>query len=171
MVSLRIFIGCSSRDDIDEKYFSLAGEVFKKLSSHHIIIGGTLVGMMGKVGDSAKDFSQIILKDYVEDEDLKSLKADVCETSFERLKLIWEQADLFVFLPGGTGTLGEIITFLEENRCKSQKKKIIVLNYQGFYDEIVSFVKKASLLKFCNASILEGLIIVSSVDELLEEVR
>lgn len=165
---MKIFVGCSSRNEIDKKYLDLAIDVGKKLLSHELVIGGTRVGMMGNVASVFDDekITHIILKDYVEEGFRPTNQVLICETSFERMKCIYDMADAFLFLPGGTGTLGEIITFLEENRMKQEKKKLIILNYEHFFDDIVSFIQKIKKEQFSNEEILEGLIFIDKMEEL-----
>ncbi len=167
---MNIFVGCSSREEIAKDYLDLATEVGDRLKGVHFIIGGSLHGMMGSVVKHIPkpDITQIILKDYVNEGESYSSSYQICETSFERMEHIWNATDIFLILPGGTGTLGEIITFLEENRMKKEKKKIIVFNYQGFYDDIIAFVEKTKEKKFCNDDILAGLSFANCLDEVVE---
>lgn len=166
---MNIFVGCSSRDEISKDYLDLATQVGDCLNGAHFIIGGTFRGMMGSVVKNIPrgDITQIILKDYADTGVLSSKQYQICETSFERMERIWNETDVFLILPGGTGTLGEIITFLEENRMKSEKKKIIVFNYRGFYDQIVAFIQDAKEQHFCNDDILEGLIFIDDIPDIL----
>jgi hypothetical protein len=164
---MNVFVGCSSRNEIAQEYFELARRVGEKLLKHHLIIGGTRNGLMGEVASvfPLKKVTQIVLKAYVlEDKEDEHLK--ICETSFERMKFIWNQADCFLFLPGGTGTLGEIVSFLEENRAREVKKKIIVFNYHHFYDDLLRFIEKAKTEHFCNDEILEGIVFIEEEQEL-----
>lgn len=172
-IFLNLFVGCSSREEISEDYKKIAEQIGNCFKGNHFIIGGTFVGMMGRVvkNISGDDITQIILKDYVEAGSTSSDNFIICDTSFERMNLIWNHTDVFLFLPGGTGTLGEIITFLEENRTKVEKKKIIVFNYQGYYDDIVAFVQKAKEQQFCNDDILAGLSFASNLDEVEKLVK
>ena len=87
---MNIFIGCSSRNEIAKEYLDLAQKVGKELSHHHLIIGGTMNGMMGSVCKDVEDehITQIVLKDYVEEEDQEKGNFIICDTSFERMKLI-----------------------------------------------------------------------------------
>ncbi|MCI8575071.1 MAG: hypothetical protein HFI09_01225 [Bacilli bacterium] len=164
---MKIFIGCSSRNEIDSDYFELARRVGRSLLQHELIIGGTRNGMMGEVARVFDDekVTQIILKAYVSDE-MCNDHVMICDTSFLRMNLIWSQADCFLFLPGGTGTLGEIITFLEENRAKEEKKRIIILNYNHYYDDLLRFIEKAKTELFSNEEILEGLLVIEDENEL-----
>lgn len=170
---MNIFIGCSSRNEIAKEYLDLAQKVGKELSHHHLIIGGTMNGMMGSVCKDVEDehITQIVLKDYVDEEDQEKGNFIICDTSFERMKLIWDASDIFLFLPGGTGTLGEIITFLEENRPKKEKKKILVYNYQNFYQDILCYMEKIKKLQFSNQDILEGLCFIDNIEELKERIE
>ncbi|MCI8467446.1 MAG: hypothetical protein HFI08_04580 [Bacilli bacterium] len=167
---MKVFVGCSSRDEIAEEYLQLASFVGKLLQNNELVIGGTCVGMMGRVAKEVNktQLTQIVLADYVIEGAQKTEHFYVCETSFERMKQIWDQSDLFLFLPGGTGTLGEIITFLEENRAKKQKKKIIVFNYEHYYDDVFAFIEKAKQNCFSNEEILEGITFITSLKDLEE---
>lgn len=167
---MKVFVGCSSRDEIAKEYFTLAEEVGRCLQNHDVIIGGTEEGMMGSVVKNLDHFKRIVLKDYLNEDTVIHDLDIVCDTSFERLQLIWENTDLFFFLPGGTGTLGEMLSFLEENRTKKQKKKIILFNYHHYYDNVVAFVKQAEELKFCNQDILEGIRFIESIQDFKKEI-
>ncbi len=165
---MNIFVGCSSRDHVPAQFSKLAQDVGKLLKDYQVIIGGTKEGMMGKVANEVPSdhLFQIVLKDYVEEEHESTEHFRICNTSFERLELIWESSDVILFLPGGTGTLGEILTFLEENRMKQEKKHILVFNDQHYYNDILTFLEKSKKLGFCNDDILDGLVFVESLEEL-----
>lgn len=170
---MQIFIGCSSRNEIPKYYLELAKKVGNLLKEEHLIIGGSTNGMMGKVIEDvpSTNITQIILKDYLSKETINSNQTIICETSFERVKNIWERADILVLLPGGIGTLSEIMNFLEENRTKEKKKKIIILNVQNYYNDIIDFIKAAQELQFCDSNILEGLTLVTNLQELKEQIK
>lgn len=163
---LHIFIGCSSKQEIAKEYHDVAKKVGTLLKDHDIIIGGTEEGMMGDTVSHHKRFKRIILKDYLKNNDFISPSDIICNTSFERLQKIWEHTDLFLFLPGGIGTLSEIVTFLEENRTKPQKKKIILLNTNDYYQEFIAFIEKTKRLKFNNHDVLKELLIIQTIEEL-----
>lgn len=165
---MKIFIGCSSKEEIPETFLNLAEELGEFLKKEQIIIGGTKVGMMGRVVRNIplENVTQIILKDYLEEGVLPTKSMRICDTSFERMEQIWKSADVFLFLPGGTGTLGEMISFLEENRMSWKKKKIYILNHQNYYDDIIKFIEKAKKLRFSNDEILSEFLFVNNIDEL-----
>lgn len=166
---MRIFVGCSSKEEIDEKYKVVATRMSHLLCSYDIVIGGTFMGLMKLVSRSIskEQITQVCLKDYLKnEEDLTNFI--VCDTSFERLQKIWELSDCFLLLPGGTGTLSEFFSFFEENRTKSKKKKIYLLNYDGFYDEILFFLQSLEKEKFCDESFMEDVFVVKTPEEFIE---
>ncbi len=170
---MHLFVGCSSREEIDSKYLKLASQVGILVSSYQVGIGGTEEGMMGKVAQEIpKDsFYQMVLKDYLDGTEEESDHFIICDTSFERMKKIWEFADVFLFLPGGTGTLAEILLFLEENRMKKKKKPILIFDYEDYYYDFKHFIKKAKENRFSNEDILEGIVFVSGFEELEKRLK
>ncbi len=157
---MKIFIGCSSSDEIDPTYFPSANIIGETLKEHHLIIGGTKVGLIGNVIQNTENYTQIIVKDYLEDPK-KDDHIIICDTSFERMQTIWNESDLFLFLEGGLGTLAEIISFIEENRTHEKKKKIIILNSNNYYDNIVKFIQEGITKKFISKEILENVIVIT----------
>jgi len=166
---MKIFVGCSSQDEIPEVYLNLAQNVGKILQNFSVVIGGTCEGMMGRVAKEIpiEQLTQIVLKDYwQEEESSNSSHYLLCDTSFERMNQIWNTADCFLILPGGTGTLGELLSFLEENRTKEKKKKILVMNEQNYFGDVLTFIEKAKSLKFSNETVLDGLLVFDHFSEL-----
>lgn len=166
---MKVFVGCSSRNEIPTEFLNLALQVGELLKEEEVIIGGTKIGMMGNVVNNIplKQVKQIILKDYVKEGMTFQNSYQICNSSFERLNEIWKQADVLLILPGGTGTLGEIFFFLEENRMNLEKKHLILFNDQDYYDEIITFIEKLKQLNFVNEAILDGLNLVFSLKELM----
>ena len=80
---MRIFVGCSSKEEIDEKYKVVATRMSHLLCSYDIVIGGTFMGLMKLVSRSIskEQITQVCLKDYLKnEEDLTNFI--VCDTSF-----------------------------------------------------------------------------------------
>lgn len=171
---MKLFIGCSSRDDLEEEYYELSRTISNLVQSHEVIVGGTSEGMMREVTKSlsSSQVKRIVLNDYLtEDYDIIKNHVIPCNTSFERLKRIWNMADVFLILPGGTGTLEELLAFLEENRTQEKRKKIILFNYHHFYDGICDFVRELIKKRFSNEEILTGFIVVETLEDLQLELE
>ncbi|XVF16775.1 hypothetical protein REPUB_Repub10bG0061300 [Reevesia pubescens] len=61
----------------------------------------------------------------------------------ERMNIMIENADAFITLPGGFGTLEEIFQIASWAQLNIHKKPIGVLNVNGFYDNLFSFLDQA----------------------------
>ena len=71
-----------------------------------------------------------------------------------------------MFLPGGTGSLSEIFSSLEEYRTIDQLKQIIIYNYKGFYDPIISLIERLIKEGFNDEGVIKKLIVVNNLKEL-----
>ncbi|MBQ8681697.1 MAG: LOG family protein [Bacilli bacterium] len=144
---LNIFIASSSREEIKPIYLDCASSISRTLANlgYNLSFGAGTVGMMGKCYEefnkvSAEIYSYTIEKYQDDLKDLNSTKEVVLDTTFDRTKELYDRADIILFLPGGTGTLSELFSILEENRSVLKPKKIILYNYNDFYNKILDFI-------------------------------
>ena len=145
---MKIFISCSSSDEINDEYKIVSKYLFEEISKDNdLVFGCTNRGLMGLCYDEfIKNNRKIygVLNDMYKD-DLKDLKIDeiMYVNSFEEANIIFgEIADLILILPGSFGTLSEFIDLLEEKRVGIYKKEIIVFNINGFYDDLINMFNK-----------------------------
>lgn len=178
MKNKKIFIGCSSSKLVDQEYIELArkvAEVFVKLD-YDFVFGAASFGMMGNCYEV---FHEAMRKVYsfttakYEDDllNLDSYKDKVCSTSFDRTASIYNACDIILFLPGGTGTLAEVFGMLEENRSIDSPKKIIIYNYNGFYDRIIDLIDFCIDKKFNTDDIFTYFEVCNSLEEVIEVIE
>jgi uncharacterized protein (TIGR00730 family) len=118
-----------------------------------LVYGGAQVGLMGAVADAALAHgSEVIgviprgLAD-VEVAHQRLTRLVVVETMHERKALMAQEADAFVALPGGFGTLDEFFEILTWAQLEIHTKPCVLVNTLGYYDY---------LLKFLEVTIQEG---------------
>ena len=75
------------------------------------------------------------------------------------------RSDYIVILPGGIGTLAEFTCAIEEYRASLGNKKIIIVNYEGFYDDIINWMKKNVETEFISETLFDCFYIANSVEE------
>lgn len=174
---MKIFIGCSSSEEIDKKYFDLAYNVADAIAKddNSLVYGGTSYSMMGECyrafSDNKKDIDGMIAKKYADDlVNTKKSKAYIVDTTLERIARIYNLAEVFIILPGGLGTLEELFSILEENRT-NKWKPIIIYNYEGYYDFIINWLNININTGFINEEDLAKIKIVDNIEELLKELR
>jgi hypothetical protein len=91
----------------------------------------------------------------------------ITSTMHTRKALIGEKADAFIALPGGFGTFEELFEVLAWHTLKLHSKPILLLNTQGFYDKLLTFLDhcvEEGMLKPKNRELL---LVADTVDEAL----
>ncbi len=142
---MNIFVGGSSKDTTNNGFSKSAQEIGKFIvdSKHNLVFGGCNSGLMGITYRTVCDSngSKIIVtmaKAYKDD--LKSIKYDevyLSDTVNERKNDVFEHSDALIFLPGGIGTIDEIMTAIEADRNHQIDVPIVIINVDGFFDGLL----------------------------------
>lgn len=145
-----VTVYCASSRKLDKKYFEatvrLADELLKRYAT--VKYGGGAVGLMGALADryveQGGDIIGIIPEFMVKVEwaHPKVKKMLVVNDMHERKRKLFEDTDVVIALPGGTGTLEELSEVMTLKRLGKFNKPIILLNTDGFYDPLDAFLKK-----------------------------
>ena len=145
---MKIFVSCSSSNEISEEYKIVSKYLFEEISKDNdLVFGCTNRGLMGLCyNEFLKNNRKIygVCNEMYKD-DLKDLKLNetMYVNSFEDANIVFgEISDLILILPGSFGTLSEFIDLLEEKRVGIYKKEIIVFNINGFYDDLINMFNK-----------------------------
>jgi uncharacterized protein (TIGR00730 family) len=144
-----VTIFCASSRKSHEKYFTIALELADLLIDNNIgvIYGGGAVGLMGCIADRYIERGgriRGIIPDFMEKvEWAHSSVRDmiIVKDMHERKKMLIENTDAVIALPGGTGTLEELMEVLALKRLGKFLKPVILLNIDGFYDQLEAFFR------------------------------
>lgn len=153
---MRICIYCASSAKIDEIYFEATERLAKILvnSGVQVIYGGGGHGLMGKLADTVlAQGGQIkgIMPQFMNEVEWahKSVTDfEFTKTMHERKAKFLENIDALVALPGGTGTLEELLEAITLKRLGQFTKPIIILNTNGYYDPLILMLKRCVEEKF-----------------------
>lgn len=142
-----ICVFASASDNIDNIYFRSAHELGTLIAQNHynIIYGGSNLGLMGEVTNSARLRGSEIIG--VMPEKLYNLGIHPGECSKfiltkgmrERKAKMDELSQALIALPGGFGTLEELSEMIVQKQLGYNNKPIVFLNTNGFYDNLVKF--------------------------------
>lgn len=146
----RVTIYCASSRKTPVKYISAAKKLARVLfeKDAHIVYGGGKVGLMGTIADEylhlGGAITGIIPEFMVKVEWAHPGVADmrIVADMHERKKQLMENTDLVIALPGGTGTLEEIMEVISLKRLGKFTPPIIFLNTDGFYSPLQVFMQK-----------------------------
>ena len=95
----------------------------------------------------------------------------VVETMHERKMRMFEESDAFCVLPGGIGTLEEIIELLSWVRLELHRKPLVLLNIKGFWNPLIALLDHVVDQGFAAPELRSDLIVVESPDEVLPAAR
>jgi uncharacterized protein (TIGR00730 family) len=139
-----VTVFCGSSDLVDGKYFAAASELGAKLARRgwRLIYGGGGVGLMGALaravlahgGEVTGIIPKALLELGVGDTGLTELV--VTDGLRDRKAIMDERGDAFVALPGGLGTLEEVLEALTLKQLGYHRKPIAVLDLHGFFDPL-----------------------------------
>jgi uncharacterized protein (TIGR00730 family) len=170
-----VTIFCSSSRNSPAKYFRVAGELAEILLAQNIgiVYGGGAVGLMGCIADhyinQGGNITGVIPEFMVKVEwahpGVKNML--IVQDMHERKKKLTENTDAVIALPGGTGTLEELMEVMALKRLGKYLKPIILLNTEGFYDQLIDFFHTMVREKFLRQEHLAAYSVVSHPSEVI----
>jgi uncharacterized protein (TIGR00730 family) len=154
---------CASSDRLDPKYYAVAAELGRELVARGwgLIYGGGKTGTMGAVARSVKQAGGRVvgvIPEFMKARELAYEEADeliTVVTMRERKLLMENRAAAFVTLPGGWGTLEEILEILTLRQLDLVRKPCVFLNQDGFYDPLLQLFDRMLAEKFFRTGNLE----------------
>jgi uncharacterized protein (TIGR00730 family) len=147
------------------------------LKGHTIVCGGGSHGLMGKIIATAVDnggYAVGIIPEFMRtvEWDSKLLnKLIVVEDMRERKKQMIENVDAVIALPGGCGTLEELMEVITLKRLGKFTKPIIILNTNGFYNQLEEFLKKMIDENFMNKESIDIWKLVDYPEQVLDAIN
>jgi uncharacterized protein (TIGR00730 family) len=140
---------CASSQKVDPLYFEATRELARELTKNQIelIYGGGSIGLMGALANTVIELggniTGIIPKFMIEVEwahkEIKNMV--IVDTMHERKKLMVENTDCVIALPGGCGTLEELMEVITMKRLGMFTGPIIIVNINHFYDPLVDLLE------------------------------
>ncbi len=146
-----VCVFCASSANIDERYLEAARELGRLLAQEgwRCVNGGGAVGLMGAVTDGALDaggqVTGVIPKFMVDNGWCYDRLEDVIVTAdmHQRKYMMSEMADAVIAMPGGVGTLEELLETLTWRQLGLVKVPVIILNTLGYFDQLIAMLDHA----------------------------
>ncbi|KAB8142488.1 TIGR00730 family Rossman fold protein [Chloroflexia bacterium SDU3-3] len=170
---MNICVYCASSDLVPEPYKAAARAVGAGIAQRGwgLVYGGGSVGLMGAVARQvhAEGGSVIgIIPQALLDREVGYIDADelvVTLTMRERKRIMDERSDAFVTLPGGFGTLEELLEITTLRQLAYHDKPIFLVNVDGFYDPLLAMFDQIFAQSFAHERHRRLVTVVRSVDE------
>ena len=146
-----VCVFCASSANIDARYLDAARELGTLMASEgwRCVNGGGAVGLMGAVTDGTLDaggeVTGVIPKFMVDHGWCYDRLDDVIVTAdmHQRKHIMSDMADAVIALPGGVGTLEELLETLTWRQLGLIQVPIIILNTLGYYDSLLAMLNHA----------------------------
>lgn len=141
-------------------------------SNCNLVYGGSNKGIMGIVAEIFVQYNRKIIgilpyRKLQNEQISNDLTSRIYVNNlFERKMKMIELSDIFLILPGGVGTLDEMLEIIVSNRMKFTSKKVAIFNVQKYYEYFILQLNKMIELDFLNSNIWDEIIIEESAEEL-----
>lgn len=141
-----VTVYCASSNAIRDRYFDVAEETGRLLAErgYTLVYGGGKIGLMGAVARTVHECGGtvfgVIPEALKEREGVAYEVADklvITKTMQERKAILFTQADAFLVLPGGFGTLEEFMEVLTLKQLSYHDKPLTIVNTDGYYDPLL----------------------------------
>ena len=165
---------CGSSDEADPAFLSAAGDLGKALADARIklVYGGGGVGLMGAVARGAHlaggEVLGIIPTFLVGAERaLEVVEHIIVDNMHERKMLMFQRSDSFVILPGGIGTLEEVVELLSWRRLDLHAKPVVFYNPRAFWEPLFKLFQHTVDEKLTPPEFMSAWMSVETVDEIV----
>lgn len=171
----KICVYCGSGPGTDPAFIAAAREFGKLLAQNGIglVYGGGGNGMMGALARAVRDHGGNvtgIIPEFLTERERamgNGQKLIITRDMHERKQKMFEMADAFVALPGGIGTLEELIEQLTWAQLGRHRKPVLLANIVGFWEPLCALIDHMKSLEFIRAELSFNLLVADQVADIL----
>ncbi|HWL23428.1 MAG TPA: TIGR00730 family Rossman fold protein [Ureibacillus sp.] len=172
---MNVAIYCGSQTGKNPIYIEKAKELGEQLAKAglDIVYGGSNIGLMGAVADSALLHNGRVIgvmPEHLQKREIAHLhltEIHFVDSMHTRKATMADLADAYIALPGGCGTLDEYFEIFTWAQIGLHTKPVILYNINGFYDALISHFDKMIEEGFVREEQRHILQVATSVDDLL----
>jgi uncharacterized protein (TIGR00730 family) len=175
----RVCVYCGSGPGADPAFVAAARAFGKILAQNKVrlIYGGGSIGLMGAVATSVLDNGGEvtgIIPEFLKERELALQRVQemiVTRNLHERKQIMFERADAFVALPGGIGTLEELVEQLTWAQLGRHRKPILLANVNGFWNPLRALLDHMTELKFIRSGLSVRYFVVDKIEDILPKLE
>lgn len=174
----RVCVYCASSTQVDEAYKREARRLGEVLSKNGIACnyGGGAVGLMGELAQSMLDHGGEItgiIPHFMVERGWDNPKVTEVETSsmHTRKERMTKDVDAAIALPGGCGTLEELMEIITWKQLGLFLKPIVIINVNHFFDPLLAMLDKCVEERFMSEHLKKTWTVVTSAEEVLPAIQ
>src|SRR6478735_6951941 len=174
-----ICVYCASGPGKNPAYMQAATRFGRILAENGIrlVYGGGAVGLMGALAESVLDHGGLVtgvIPDFLVNREHMLARVQeriVTPDMHERKRVMFEHADAFVALPGGVGTLEELVEQMTWAQLGRHKKPIQILNVDGFWEPLIALLAHMRETEFIRPSLNIDVLKAERVEDIVPRLR
>jgi uncharacterized protein (TIGR00730 family) len=174
-----VCVYCGSGPGTNPHFVEAAIGLGKALAENGIrlVYGGGSIGLMGAVATSVLDHGGTvtgIIPDFLTTREnaLKRVQEMIVTPDMhERKRLMFERSDAFVALPGGIGTLEELVEQLTWQQLGRHSKPVLLANIDGFWEPLLALLAHMRATEFIRATLAVEILKAERVEDILPRLR
>ncbi len=174
-----VCVYCGSGPGTNPRFMESAKALGKALAEGGIrlVYGGGSVGMMGAVATSVLDHGGMvtgIIPGFLtaKENALKRVQEMIVTPDMhERKRLMFEHSDAFVALPGGIGTLEELVEQLTWQQLGRHSKPVLLANIDGFWEPLLALLAHMRATHFIRPTLSIDILKAERVEDILPRLQ
>jgi uncharacterized protein (TIGR00730 family) len=174
-----VCVYCGSGPGTNPRFIESAKSLGRAFAENGIrlVYGGGSLGMMGAIATSVLDHGGIvtgIIPDFLtmrENALTRVQEMIVTPDMHERKRLMFERSDAFVALPGGIGTLEELVEQLTWQQLGRHSKPVLLANIDGFWEPLFALLAHMRATQFIRSGLNVDILKAERVEEILPKLR
>jgi uncharacterized protein (TIGR00730 family) len=174
-----VCVYCGSGPGTNPRFVEAAIGLGKALALNglRLVYGGGSIGLMGAIATSVLDHGGTvtgIIPDFLTSREnvLKRVQELVVTPDMhERKRLMFERSDAFVALPGGIGTLEELVEQLTWQQLGRHSKPVLLANIDGFWEPLLALLGHMRATEFIRPSLAVNILKAERVEDILPRLR
>jgi uncharacterized protein (TIGR00730 family) len=174
-----VCVYCGSGPGTNPRFTEAAIALGKTFAENNIrlVYGGGSVGLMGAIAKSVLDHGGTvtgIIPDFLRARENALTRVQemiVTPDMHERKRLMFERSDAFVALPGGVGTLEELVEMMTWQQLGRHSKPILVANIDGFWEPLMALIAHMRNAQFIRPNLEVDLLKAERVEDILPRLR
>jgi len=174
-----VCVYCGSGSGTNPLFVEAARAFGKELADSGValVYGGGAVGLMGAVANAVLDHGGTvtgIIPGFLRTKEIALDRVRdlvVTDDMHERKRLMFERSDAFVALPGGIGTLEELVEQMTWQQLGRHEKPILIANIDGFWDPLLGLLTHMTETAFIRAQLSVNILTADSVGDILPKLR
>lgn len=174
-----VCVFCGASNDVAQVFKDMAFDIGVRLAKNGItlVYGGGSTGLMGAVAEGALSKKGKVIGVYPdilknkEAEHKKLTKLVQVETMHQRKQQMYDNADLFLILPGGIGTIDELAEILTWKSLGDHNKPIVIYDFMNYWERLLKLITSMVRHGFARPSVNQLFDVITTEEDLFKKIK